>query len=273
MNFHDDNWIFERLNKHYEIAKTRHPEDSILGVILRGSQNYGLDSENSDIDTICIIVPTFNEMAQNKELTTYEYIDPETENRILFKDVRLYVDCLRKQGISFIETLFTKYYIVNKKYETNWYTLRANKDSISSYNPDRAINAAYGVFNKYYKECEKILKTEPCVPGKTLSRLPQMLHFLENYTCNADYLRCITPNPSVKLFKENEAIDTHEAFTWMKSWREMSYYYYSNFEKLHCEVSKEVSNNANCALETFCYSTIQKNCAKDFTFFNYVNEQ
>lgn len=262
MNFHDDNWIFERLNKHYEIAKTRHPEDSILGVILRGSQNYGLDLENSDIDTICIIVPTFNEMAQNKELTTYEYIDPETENHILFKDVRLYVDCLRKQGISFVETLFTKYYIINDRYKGPWSMLTRFKEEISFYNPERAVNAAYGVFNKYYKECEEITETEDCMPGKVLSRLPQMLHFLENYTCNADYLRCITPNPSVKLFKENEAIDMHEAYSWMKSWREMADYYYNNFKKLYNRCSE--IDIPNRIFTNFCYNTIWINCKKDF---------
>lgn len=38
----------------------------VLGVFLQGSQNYGLAYEGSDIDTKCIVLPSFEDFCLNK---------------------------------------------------------------------------------------------------------------------------------------------------------------------------------------------------------------
>ena len=42
-NFHNDAWIMNRLQEHYEEAKTLIDESRIVGIFIQGSQNYGLD--------------------------------------------------------------------------------------------------------------------------------------------------------------------------------------------------------------------------------------
>ena len=43
MNYHSDNWINEKVHDHYMEAREYFPNDSIVGIFLQGSQNYGLD--------------------------------------------------------------------------------------------------------------------------------------------------------------------------------------------------------------------------------------
>ena len=62
-----------RVREHYEVAKTLVLEDRIIGVFLYGSQNYNMDGPNSDVDTKCLIVPSFEEIAFNKKAVNYEY--------------------------------------------------------------------------------------------------------------------------------------------------------------------------------------------------------
>ena len=49
--------IEKRVKEHYVEALEYFPERSIVGLFLQGSQNYGLDTPNSDIDTKLIVVP------------------------------------------------------------------------------------------------------------------------------------------------------------------------------------------------------------------------
>ena len=50
-----------------------YPEKQIFGVFLYGSQNYGLDTENSDVDTKAIIIPTIEDLCQKKVDFCKEY--------------------------------------------------------------------------------------------------------------------------------------------------------------------------------------------------------
>ena len=55
--------IAKRLNEHWEESLESFDVSRILGLFLQGSQNYGLDYENSDVDTKLIVLPTLDEIA------------------------------------------------------------------------------------------------------------------------------------------------------------------------------------------------------------------
>ena len=59
MNYHSDEWVMNQINRHYLFANELYDSNQIVGVFCQGSTNYGLDCENSDIDTKCIVVPSF----------------------------------------------------------------------------------------------------------------------------------------------------------------------------------------------------------------------
>ena len=58
-NFHSDEWIMAKVQEHYDEALKYFPEDRIVGIFAQGSPNYGLDYEDSDVDTKLIVLPTF----------------------------------------------------------------------------------------------------------------------------------------------------------------------------------------------------------------------
>lgn len=78
-------------------------------VAVYGSQNYNLDTENSDVDYKAIIIPTLDQIIANSKpfSTSYEFdgwlID--------CKDIRAYVESAVKCNINFIEILNTDLYI------------------------------------------------------------------------------------------------------------------------------------------------------------------
>ena len=75
---------------------------------LYGSQNYGIDTEASDLDFKAIILPSLRMLVDNsKELSkVYEF----TWWQVEVKDIRNYVDSCVKVNVNFLEILSTSYY-------------------------------------------------------------------------------------------------------------------------------------------------------------------
>ena len=148
MNYHSDCWVMDRIREHYNDALEYFPEDRIVCLALAGSQNYGLDMEDSDVDTKLIVVPSFNDIAMNKSPVSTTHARPNNEH-ISFHDVRLYIPTLKKGNINFIETLFSKYTIVNPLYAHEWNRLVEAREAIARYDVVRAIHAMRGtMYNK-----------------------------------------------------------------------------------------------------------------------------
>ena len=88
MNVHKDDYIMDQVMAHLEEAKQYFDENSIVGIFLQGSQNYGLDYEGSDIETKLIICPTIKQIAFNKKPVSTTHVRENNEH-IDFKDIRL----------------------------------------------------------------------------------------------------------------------------------------------------------------------------------------
>lgn len=149
MNYHNDKWIMERLQEHYQEALQYFPEDRIVGIYIQGSQNYGLDYEGSDIDTKLIVTPTFKDIAMNKKPISTTHIR-ENDEHIDFKDVRLYIQTFRKQNLNFLEILFTQYKIINPMYEEQWNRLVGVREDIAHYSPIQAMKSMRGIAKEKY---------------------------------------------------------------------------------------------------------------------------
>ena len=80
--------IMEGVHDHFEEALQYFPKDNIVGIFLQGSQNYGLDTENSDIDTKLIVTPTFEDLALNKQPQSTTHVRANAEH-IDIKDIRM----------------------------------------------------------------------------------------------------------------------------------------------------------------------------------------
>lgn len=149
MNFHNDEWIMNHVKEHYNEALKHFSEDRIIGIFYQGSGNYGLDYEDSDVDTKLIVAPTFKEIAMNQQPVSTTHIRENNEH-IDFKDIRLYMQTFRKQNLNFLEILFTPYLIVNEKYRAQWDRLVAANEAIAHYSPVRSIKSMQGIAKEKY---------------------------------------------------------------------------------------------------------------------------
>lgn len=152
MNFHSDEWIMDKMREHYNDALTQYPEYRIIGVFYQGSGNYGLDYEGSDVDTKCVLAPSLKELAESK-MTSTTYVR-ENDEHIDFKDIRAMLETFRKSNLNFLEILYTKYYIINPIYETEWNKLVVARDSIIAMNLPSLIKSMKGIASEKYHALE-----------------------------------------------------------------------------------------------------------------------
>lgn len=199
----------DKLEQYYNFLSDKYGEDRILGVFLYGSQNYGLAGEGSDVDAYAIYVPTLDEIARlDKPISiTFEF---ECGN-VTIKDVRLMCQMWKKQGINFVEILFTEYYLINQRYEDSFDTVREFREYIATYNPQQAINSAiHSALNK--------LKG-PYVTSKQYINGMMTLSFIQNYILGKSYINCImVPEHRREIWKKIKfSNETYEVGGFKKS--------------------------------------------------------
>lgn len=173
------NKIMKRLEEHYKEVENMGYE--IVGLFLQGSQNYKLSYENSDIDSKAIILPKFNDFVLGNKMVSTTHI-LENNEHIDIKDIRLMFDCFKKQNINFVEILFTKYKIINPKYELYIQALFDNNEFIARYNNYATVNCISGTSMEKYKALEH--------------PYPSLIEKIEEfgYDCYSDDTKFLTEN-------------------------------------------------------------------------------
>lgn len=190
--------VMDRVKEHYNEALTYFPEDRIVGIFLQGSQNYGLATPHSDVDTKLIVTPTFKDIAMNRKPVSTTHIRANEEH-IDFKDIRLYIQTFRKQNLNFLEILFTNYAIVNPIYEKQWNRLVESREAIAHFNPYRSVQSMKGIALEKYHAMEheypskvEILKKHKYDP-KQLHHLVRVSDYLDRYIAGESYESCLDP--------------------------------------------------------------------------------
>lgn len=191
-----DKEIMNRVQEHYNTAESLGYE--VVGIFLHGSQNYQLDTEDSDIDTKAIVLPKLDDIILNKKLTSFTHVMPDNSHLDL-KDIRLIFDILKKQNMSFLEILFTKYSIINPKYKEKFAPIIENNELIAHYNPIGSVKSMRGMALEKYKCMEH---PHPAVMNKIekYGYDPKQLHhiirlndFMVSYINGVKYSDCLIP--------------------------------------------------------------------------------
>ena len=193
--------IMKRLHDHLDEALEHFPAERIVGIFLQGSQNYGLDYEDSDVDTKLIVVPSLEDIVLNRKPVSTTHVRKNDEH-IDFKDVRLYMETFRKQNLNFLEILFTPFYLINPMYEAEWNRLIAAREEIARMNEFRAVKSMKGIAlekfhameHKYPSKLDIINKYG--YDGKQVSHLIRVEDYLERYINGEDYESCLHPTDS-----------------------------------------------------------------------------
>ena len=129
--------IEDRLKEHWiALERLGYNSNNIVGIFLYGSQNYGTDIATSDVDTKCLVVPTFEDIISN-EVKSNKTIDFGKSGICTVIDIREYIKEVKKQNINFLEIMFTDYYILNTRYRKFWNQLLSEREKLVKYDTFR----------------------------------------------------------------------------------------------------------------------------------------
>lgn len=196
--------IQARVQEHYDYLAKRIPVERIIGVFAYGSMNYGFYEEGvSDVDTKAIVLPSFENLMGGHNLISKEYI-LENGEHCEIKDIRLYIQQLKKQSINFVETLFTRYFVLTPQWEDLWiqYFLNSSK-LIAHYDEAQTIHVAGNHLLSIKKRT-----------GKDVYNILRLHGFIERYYYGYAYSTCIetlqylNPNLYEKMFYYKSHKDT-----------------------------------------------------------------
>lgn len=179
-----------------------------LVVNLYGSQNYEMETENSDFDFKAIVLPSINDVIYNHPPISTSIVFNsgirDNSGLIDIKDIRLMWDNYKKQNPNFIETLFTPYCWTNPKYADDWFDIRDLAENIAHADPAKAIKAMYGMaLEKQHALCHpypsklKLIETYG-YDSKQLSHIIRLYALALNYIGGESYKDCLIPNDFVK---------------------------------------------------------------------------
>jgi predicted nucleotidyltransferase len=200
-----DGIIFKGLDEHYKESLEYFNKNQIVGLFLQGSQNYGLDTPNSDIDTKLIVIPSFKDIALAAQPVSTTHVRVNQEH-IDFKDIRLYMNTFRKQNLNFLEILFTPFTMINSMYFDQWDRLIEERESIARMNPWRAVKSMKGIALEKYHAMEHAYPSKVDVLAKhgydpkQLHHLVRVDNYLTRYIAGESYEECLIPKDNMKEF-------------------------------------------------------------------------
>ena len=201
----DKNFIMEQLFKQRRNLEKKGYEVAYICVF--GSQNYKLDLYTdgycSDLDMKAVIVPSLDDIVNNYKpvSTKYEYEYGEID----VKDIRVFIETLVKVNPSYIETLYTPYYIINSKYQEEFSYIINNRDLLVYSLKPLFAKAIYGMMmekehamsHPYPKTKWKIDKWGFC--GKQTSHCIRLCALMVDYFINGcDLSRSFVPDGKIK---------------------------------------------------------------------------
>lgn len=194
--------IYFGLGEHLGESLMYFDVNNVVGIFLQGSQNYGLDTLNSDIDTKLIITPQLKDLALNEKAISTTHVR-NNEEHTDWKDVRLYMETFYKQNLNFLEILFTDFYWINPIYEHEWNRLVAMREDIAHMNPGRAVMSMKGLAQTKYKNIERFHPVHADIfekynyNPKEVSHLVRIRDYLDRYIAGESYKSCMTPKGEI----------------------------------------------------------------------------
>lgn len=240
-----DYYIYKALERHNRFATeiVNNPQN-IIGCFLIGSQNYHLSDEESDVDTVVLVAPTLKEITTNKKPISKTYIQPNGEHTTI-KDIRLFVEGIKKGRLECLEILNTVYFIINENWRNHFvfnyfffYFIKQNKEKIARLNERAVIQAATGMI----KSCNR-KNAKP----KDLYHSMRLKSFLQKYMNKEPYEVCLVGEPDMiackrksNLANDDLMILKNNAKMAQEILNNLDDYKYSLTDKEKSEIKKEL---------------------------------
>lgn len=142
--------IMGEVREHFEIARKLYGKDRVLGTFLYGSQNYEIDTEESDVDTKTLILPSIKDLAVLKEPVNIHHKEDRFSGIMEIKDFRVAFKEMTKGSFNGVELLFTDYHMINPEYYNAFARLIAYREKIVESNTLPILNSVAGMAHKIY---------------------------------------------------------------------------------------------------------------------------
>lgn len=139
-------YVVDKLPKDYEYM--------YLG--LYGSQNYNLDHKHSDYDFVAVVMPTLEDLVQNR--TTSREFEIENLGHVLIKDIRLVFKELAKGNLTYYEIFCTEFCQTTIKYKQSMENIRSLIEPLAKLNENNIFKTAKGMMKSICATRDK--KTE-----------------------------------------------------------------------------------------------------------------
>lgn len=184
--------------EHYDDGVKIFGQNYVLVCGLYGSQNYGLATETSDVDTNLIVIPSLRAISHHQSPVSTTHVRENNEH-INFKDIRLFINNLMNQSLANLELLFSDYVIGNSYYQKEWQCLIDNREAIAHYNPYKAIKAMIGIAYSEYKQMLHCTEGRVEVfekyqyDPKAYMNLCRVNDFIYSYLADKPYKECMVP--------------------------------------------------------------------------------
>lgn len=179
----------DALTEHYIAISKDYPDYKILGIFLYGSQNYGLATEDSDVDSIAILIPSVENIVLRKPIC--KEIIFENKEHCNIKDIREVVKEWKKQSLQALEILFTDYFIVKPEYVSYWNNFLDIRNDIAHYDVERTFKSISGQAKQTYLRNPN--------DKKQIANTYRLYYFLRSYLMGCSYKTCLTSNSIATL--------------------------------------------------------------------------
>lgn len=238
--------LLETVHQHTEYAAEQ-SEHTAIYAALYGSQNYGIATPESDVDTKIWLMPSFRDLytaakPYSKEL---HYDEAHVEAR----DFRLMVWELKKQNMNFLETIFTPYYWCSRRYATEFDYLRNNRELVARYDINRGAHAFMGHMYNMYNRFKRDEKPK------------QVTHLMRLYDCLQRYVLTDEPYEDL-LFNPNNRdylMAVRHGEVPMEELHDMAETYMGLADNILNEMPKhEVNKDAENVFDTFSRAVMMK---------------
>lgn len=203
------------LMKHH--VNARKNNRIVFATFLQGSQNYELDTPESDIDTKSLIIPSIDDIVRNRKPISTTSVMPDDSHNDL-KDIRVMFRTFEKQNINFLEVLFTEHYWPNLKFDPEVQELRAMADEVAAINPNQLYRCISGMSQQKYHALEHPYPTivdkieKYGYDPKQLHHIIRMNEFIHRLAGGDNFRDCLVPYRKEYLIEVKQgAIGLEEA--------------------------------------------------------------
>lgn len=229
--------IINAVNAHHYMVKDKFPDTDVVMTVLIGSNNYKLDTPESDIDTITFIMPPIKDIVSARDPISGEF---EVEDgKCIYKDIRLALNLLKKTSPNSVEYFVGKYKAFSARYKTILEKYLDDDEKMNKMvhcNYNHMLYAIAGMAHQLTKRNMPV--------GKRYSHALRLRSMVETFTTSLDHRYLLELLPR----------DYNEAYTAKRDDRDLEYYHTG------CEL---IAQYLESVKETFEMSEFKKNIEKE----------